>query len=343
MHSLKEILQEIIKVSGLSEEEIKKRVEDKKTELSGLVSSEGAAYIVGKELGVNLLKETKKKHLKIKNVVSGMRSVDLLGRVVDISERRDFEKEGRKGSVVNVVLGDETGTIRLSLWDKEIDILKKLQVSEGDVLGVNNGYVKEDSRGNNELRLGKFGKTEKVEGKTIEIPKGEDIEKAFDSVKVRDIVDLKEGEYSEIRASVVQLFRRNPLFEVCPKCEGRIEKSDDAWLCKDHGNVEPRYQLVVSGVVDDGSGNVRAVFFRDLAEKVLGKKTEDIRKIYLKVSDPLSVYENLNVLGNEFLIRGRVRKNHFRERMEFIANEVELLDIERESENLMKRIEDIKD
>ncbi|UCG95755.1 MAG: hypothetical protein JSV92_01755 [archaeon] len=343
MYSLKEIVQEIGKAAGLSEEEVNKKLEEKQTELSGLVSLEGAAYIVGKELGVNLLEATKKKQLKIKNIVSGMNSVDLVGRVVDVSEKRDFEKGGRKGSVLNMVLGDETGTIRLSLWDKEIDIVNTLGISENDVLGVTNGYVKEDNRGNNELRLGKFGKIEKIEGKDIEVPKGEDIQKGFETVKIKDISDLKEGEHSEVRASLVQLFRRNPFFEVCPECEVRIEKSGDAWTCKDHGNVEPKYQLVISGVIDDGSGNMRVVFFRDLAERVLDKKTEDLKNLASKQADPLSLYEDLDVLGREFIIRGRVKRNQFTERMELVANEVESMDVGKESKGLLGKIEGIKD
>ncbi len=343
MYSLKEIIQEIVKVSDLSEEEVRKRIGEKQTELSGLVSEEGAAYIVGKELGVNLLKETKKKELRIKNVISGMKSVDLIGRVVNVAEKRDFDKNGRSGSVVNLVLGDETGTIRLSLWDKEIDLLKTLQINENDVLRVSSGYVKEDSRGNNELRLGKFGKIERVEGKDLGVPKGEDIQRDFETVKTKDISGLKEGEYSEIRASLVQLFRRNPFFEVCPKCETRIEKSGDVWACKDHGNIEPKYQLVISGVVDDGSGNVRVVFFRDLAEKILDKNTEDIRDLASKHADPLSIYENFDVLGKEFMIRGRIKKNQFTDRMEFMSNEVEIMDTEKETKNMLERIEGIKD
>ncbi|NIO22436.1 MAG: hypothetical protein GTN38_00230 [Candidatus Aenigmarchaeota archaeon] len=340
MYSLKEIVQEIAKGSDLSESEVKKKIEEKQTELSGLVSQEGAAYIVGKELGVNLLKETKSKLLKIKNVVSGIRSVDLVGRVVGISEKRDFEKNGKKGSVVNVVLGDETGTIRLSLWDSEIEILNELGIKENDALKITNGYVKEDNRGNNELRIGKFGKIEKTEGKGINVPKSEDIEKVFEKVKARDITDLRENEYSEVRASFVQLFRRNPFFEVCPKCETRVEKSGDVWVCKEHGNTEPKYQLVISGVIDDGSGNIRIILFRDLAEKVLDKKAEDLKERSSKEADPLSIYENMDVIGKEFVLRGRVRKNQFTERMEFVVNEVERMDVEKEIKNLLERIKD---
>ena len=337
MFSLKEIVKEISKVSKLSEDEVNQKIEEKQIELSGLVSPEGAAYIVGKEFGVNLLKEPAKRRLKVKNVIPGMRSVDIAGRIVNISDKRDFEKGGKSGSVVNVTLGDDTGVVRLSLWNGEIELLKELDVKEGDTVKVVGGYVKEDNRGGSEVRLGKMGKLEKSDTQISEI---KDMKGDFDTVKVRNISDLTEGEYSEVRASLVQIYRRNPFFEVCPTCGSRLEKVGDAWKCKDHGNVEPKYNLVLSGVIDDGSGNIRVVFFRDLAERVFGKDTEGLKEI--ASGDQLNVYENLH-LGKEFIIRGRVKKNQFTERMEFIANGVEETDPRGEAEKLLQKISGIKD
>ncbi|UCC91527.1 MAG: DUF2240 family protein [Candidatus Aenigmatarchaeota archaeon] len=337
MLSLKEIVKEISKASDLPENEVSQKIEEKQTELSGLVSPEGAAYIVGKELGVNLLKESTKRRLKIKNVIPGMRSVDIVGRIAGISDRRDFEKEGRKGSVVNVTLGDETGITRLSMWDNEIELLTKLDMKEGDVVKVTGGYVKENGMGGSEIRLGKTGKLERSDVKITEI---KDIMEGSREVRMENICDLKEGGYSKIRASLVQVFRRNPFFEVCPTCESRLEKEGDVWKCKDHGRVEPNYNLVLSGVADDGSGNIRVVFFRELVERVWGKDVSELRKI--ASDDPLRVYEDLE-LGEEFIIRGRVKKNQFTDRMELVANDVQKVDPKEEAEKVIKKIEGIKD
>ncbi len=337
MLSLKEIIKEISKASDLPENEVNRRIEDKQTELSGLVSPEGAAYIVGKELGVNLLKESTKRRLKVKNVIPGMRSVDIAGRVAGISDRRDFEKEGRKGSVVNVMLGDETGVTILSMWDKEIELLTKLDVKEGDVVKVMGGYVKENGRGGSEIRLGKTGRLEKSD---VKIPEIRDAGEDFREAGMENIRDLKEGGYGEIRASFVQVFKRNPFFEVCPECGSRLEKEGDIWKCKDHGQVEPKYNLVLSGLADDGSGNIRVVFFRELAERVFGKGVGELRKI--ASDDPLSIYEGLE-LGEEFIIRGRVKKNQFTDRMELVANDVQKVNPKEEAEKVIKKIEGIKD
>ena len=339
MHSLKEIIGEIADKTDLSKEEVKKLIEEKQTELSDLVSPEGAAYIVGKELGVNLLKETKRQ-LKIRNIVSGMRSVDVVGRIVGISDKRDFEKNGKSGSVKNVLIGDETGTVRLSLWNDEIGLFENLQLKEGDVVGIKGCYVKEDNRGNNEMRLGKTSRIEKIREGEVDVPKAENIAGGFENVRGRKICDLREGENSEVKASLVQVFRRKPFFEVCSECGSRVEKTGDGWTCKEHGQVEPKYQIVLSGVIDDGSGNIRAVFFRDVAEKIIGKKAEELKSG--SSDDPLSVYGKMDILGGEFVLSGRLKRNQFTERMEFVVNDAGNLDVKNEIQEMLKKIEKVK-
>ena len=125
MLTLENMVKEISEKSGLKEKEVQQLIEEKQLELSGLVSSEGAAYIIGREFGINLLKE-KKTQLKIKNILTGMRNVELIAKILLISKPRNFEKNGKKGTVINLVLGDETGSIRLSLWDNEIGFIENI-------------------------------------------------------------------------------------------------------------------------------------------------------------------------------------------------------------------------
>jgi replication factor A1 len=332
--SIEEIIKEIVERTKLDEDEIRKMIEEKQIELSGLVSAEGAAYMVAREQGINLLKEGKKQ-LKIKNLVTGLQSVEVVGRVVRIFEPREFEKEGKKGRVLNILLGDETGTVRLSLWNEEIELLERAGIKENDGVKLVGGYVKTDNRDNPELRLGK-GKLEKLEPGT-ELPKIEDIKQEF-IVKRNSIQNFKEGEFEETMACLVQVFRKNPFFEVCPNCSVRIKYENDKWLCEEHGEVKPTYQLVVSGVLDDGSGNIRVVFFRELAEKIFGKTTKELIKIAEKENDWMVVYDHVENLGKDLIIRGKVKKNEFTESLELIASEVEEIDIKKECEKLLEKI-----
>ncbi len=340
MFEFEEIIDKISEHAKISKEEILKQVEDKQIELSGLVSREGAAYIVGRELGVNLLKEGKRK-LKINNIVSGMRFVDVTARVTRISDIREFEREGKKGKVVNLLLADETGAVRLSLWNEETDLIASGQIKEDDVVKITGGYVKTDDRGNIELRVGR-GKIEEVDEEMPEVSESSfkatttPAKQIIKTPERKTIDSLKEGNYEEIRGCIMQLFNRNPFYEVCPKCTKKVNKIGDKPSCNEHGEVEPAYRLVVSGILDDGFGNIRVVFFGDVAERVAGKKTEALRKIAEKQANALAIYDNIDCVGKEFVIKGRVKKDEMTGNLEIIADDIENVNPKKEIELLLK-------
>lgn len=57
---------------------------------------------------------------KIKDIKDGMGDLNLTGKVLEISEVRTFQrKDGNSGRVGNLMLGDETGTLRVTLWMKK--------------------------------------------------------------------------------------------------------------------------------------------------------------------------------------------------------------------------------
>ena len=314
-------------------------IEDKQDELSGLVSEEGAAYIVARELGISLLKETKRQ-FKISNLMSGLRSVDIVGRIVEISDTRDFERNGKPGQVTNLVIGDETGVVRLSMWNEEIDKIKEFDLKEGETIKLTGGYVKMDNRGNNELRIG-CGKLEKIDEKidVIELPSKDSMKERFETIRRRPIDELKNGDYGEIRACMVQLFRRNPFFEVCPQCGSRAKLLNEKWACDEHGDIQPGFRMVVSGVADDGSGNIRVVFFSEVAEKLFGKTTDELKQIGEREIDVLKIYDHVDVLGNELVMKGRVKQNDYTEKLEMVVNEIGQVDVKKEINDLLNELE----
>ncbi len=331
MEGTDKLIEDISRESGKPKEEISRLVEEKKDELSGLVSDEGAAYIVGRELGISLLKEGKRR-LKVKNLAEGLRGIDFIGKILSISEVREWEKAGKKGRVMSLVLGDDTGSVRMPLWNEEIDAFQKAEFSEGDVVSVGGSWVRLDNRGNPELRLGKGGfrkSREKVKAVPVERAAG-----GF-SAKRMGIGELAEGASAEIRGCIVQLYRRNPFFEVCPECGTKVFEEGGKKRCKDHGIVEPELRMVVSGVMDDGTGNVRAVFFRELAERLFGENVKGLKQIGERGKDILSVYEHFRGLGKDFIVRGRVKKSDFTGELEMVVNDLEEMDPRKEAERLL--------
>jgi replication factor A1 len=81
---------------------------------------------------------------KIKDIKDGMGDLNLTGKVLEVSEVRTFQrKDGSSGRVGNILLGDETGTLRVTLWDEKTDFLKELEY--GDTVELINAYARENA------------------------------------------------------------------------------------------------------------------------------------------------------------------------------------------------------
>lgn len=93
-------------------------------------------------------------------------NVDIIVDVVDVGEVREFEKFGKSGRVATAIVKDETGDIKLTLWNENID-----NVKAGDKVHIINGYVSE-WQGEPQLTTGKLGKLEVV-GESEETKKEE--------------------------------------------------------------------------------------------------------------------------------------------------------------------------
>ena len=109
---LDQVLAKLKDKTGLSEEELSKKLQQKMDQLSGLISKEGAAHIVANELGVTLFEQISGK-VKIKDLLEGMRDFEVVGKPVRIFETKQFTTaDGREGQGCSFILGDDTETIR---------------------------------------------------------------------------------------------------------------------------------------------------------------------------------------------------------------------------------------
>jgi replication factor A1 len=81
-----------------------------------------------------------------------MKKVDLKAKIVEIPPvRRVMTRYGNVAKLTNIKIADDTGSIRLSLWNKGIDDLHV-----GDFVEIENSYVAR-YRGELQLRLGRKG------------------------------------------------------------------------------------------------------------------------------------------------------------------------------------------
>jgi len=93
--------------------------------------------------------------LDIRDLRDGMRRVDAEGEIVDISDPRNVSlRTGGEARVADCTLKDSTGSIKLSLWDDQIDAVR-----QGARVRVTNGYTN-SFRGEVRLNVGRYGKLE---------------------------------------------------------------------------------------------------------------------------------------------------------------------------------------
>jgi len=95
--------------------------------------------------------------LQIKDIDAGVRSVNLKAKVVGKSiPRHVFSRFGDALTLSTATICDGTGSMRMSLWNAEID-----RVSIGDTVQINDGRVR-NFRGELQVSLGRKGRLQVV-------------------------------------------------------------------------------------------------------------------------------------------------------------------------------------
>jgi len=93
----------------------------------------------------------------IKDLRSGMKHVNLKAKILEVTEpRRVITRRGNYASVAKAVIGDETGTINLCLWNEQIGC-----VSVGDTVRIENARASL-FRGERQLSIGTRGQLTNV-------------------------------------------------------------------------------------------------------------------------------------------------------------------------------------
>ena len=103
-----------LETEDVSLEEFREAVEAKVEQMGGLADEETAAMLIAHDL-------TEGEVETIADIEPGMEEVKFVGKVVSVGDVRTFEREGEDedGMVLNVEVADETGRVRVALWDEQ--------------------------------------------------------------------------------------------------------------------------------------------------------------------------------------------------------------------------------
>jgi len=95
--------------------------------------------------------------VKIQDIQPGMRNIEVTGRITKIGERRNVQTKFGPADVATATLEDETGSIDLSLWRQQIDMVK-----EGDNVKLINDFTRVFGC-KTQLNIGKEGEIINIE------------------------------------------------------------------------------------------------------------------------------------------------------------------------------------
>jgi replication factor A1 len=192
---------------------------------------------------------------KVGDLSESMGSVNVAALATQVGDEREFvRRDGSEGKVVSVLLEDDTGTVRLSLWDDDAD--RAEEITEGSIIVVENGYTR-SGYGGIDLNVGRNGRINiDPEDFEMEIP---EIER-----KITEIIDLREGQRNvTIRGQLLD----DPV-------QRDIETSRGP-------------ATVTNFRIDDGTGEARVSLWREHAEAAMDLTAgAEIRLEYMNVREP---------------------------------------------------------
>lgn len=175
---------------------------------------------------------------KIAELADGMQAVNVVARVAQIGEAREFvRRDGTAGRVASVLLRDDSGSVNLNLWGEDVERLKDLSV--GSTVAVENGYTR--------LGLGAVSLNVGQSGRLVVNPENVEVSARGVEQEITEIRDLREGQTNVIvRGRLVEA----PQVREVETARGPAK--------------------VASFRVSDGTGEARVSLWRDLVKEAEG-------------------------------------------------------------------------
>jgi len=256
--TLEETIELILKhKSDYERNDILTMIQEKRNDLGPeVINDESAAMIVARELGVDLHRMSPSARQRIEDVTESTKNVaGLVGRVERIGTVRTFaRKDGGEGMVASIVISDETGSIRVALWDEKTKYISEEHISVGSIIQVRGAYVKPGLGNTTELNLGARGTLKPLENDEIEEL---NIEFSDSSKAEMKIGNLQENTYDvSLKVEIQRVFSVST-FDRKDGSQGKV----------------------LAMVVADESGSTRLVFWDEKADEVEGIEPGEVIKV----------------------------------------------------------------
>ena len=255
--TLEETIEMILKHSSeYDRKDIMQMIEEKRQELGPeVVNEESAAMIVARELGIDLQQVSPKGRVKISDITEEKinKTIALTAKIVNIGTVRTFSrKDGGEGKVASIILADDSGQIRVALWDEKTQIVSEdseESVAVGNIVQIRGAYVKVGFRDALELNLGRMGHIRILSDYELD-----DVDFEVSSPESQKISDLEEKMYDVTLTVKVQRVFSMSTFSKKDGSEGKV----------------------LSMIVADETGSTRFVCWDSFAEEMQDVEEDEV-------------------------------------------------------------------
>jgi hypothetical protein len=233
---------------------------------------------------------------------------------------KEFEdKDKRKKKVLNFQISDGIKNIRCVAWDPWAQEFEQ-NYKAGDLVKLSDVRIK-DGLYDLELYINWDSSVIKNPETNLKIPPLTELLAAFSDISDGKIESLEDGKSYSLNGVIVTIKRNNLRYFKCPKCSEKIQLINNEFVCENCNEVvDPVVNLFGTIEMDDGTGVLKVVFFRDLVENVFNLKKEDLKKD-LSEDDKAAIFGKLDddLLGKKVKVTGKAKLNNFSSQIEFIA------------------------
>ncbi len=231
---------------------------------------------------------------KIEDLDEDEEDTIIIGRIIELNDIREFDRDtGDTGYVRNIEIADDTGTIRVALWDK--DAQKERQIGDGIKLQNPRLALNMDNR----LEANVSRATTLLEPSESELEKLPSIDELMEAIYVsKPIESLLEDDTNVCVTGTIKEVRTDRvLLKKCPNCNSTVEETIDEYICDNCGYTfdEPDYLFMIPTRIEDDTGEIQVTFFDKLAEELLGMKKEEIISL---IDDGYGIEDKLEDLNN---------------------------------------------
>jgi hypothetical protein len=314
------LVKEMAEKSGLSEEDVHARMNEKITKFSGLLTEQGALVLLSRELNVKLpLFDKPNAKLKLGELKMGMNNVDVEARVKYADNVKTYSKNGKEGKYLSTRLTDETGEALFTFWNEQADEAMAKGIRVGSKMTLTNARVGSFNQ-MTQLSLGYNGiysleNDETNENSATPTREGQTIQPMEkNSAKLSE---LTEGQFIETTAHVVDVLPGKGYYVRCLACNAKLQKRENTCpICMKEGKIDTR--LLVTMVIDDGSKPMRAVAFENEVAALYGKNKDELLNVF-EANKPGADNE---LLGKVVRIQGKGKMGMDRISLELVISKI---------------------